>query len=154
MTVREAAEEWVREMNAFPYAMIDKLMKADPCDWNEVTTPTPGDSVYVFNPPEDSEENYGEISSYDEENDEYVIELSDGKKVSADSSDFEVNRDDILPMWGWLWSFGDSADDYWLEELDGIRVMSECGFRRENYKKLGWESKVLTPDPFVGEERR
>ena len=24
---------------------------------------------------------------------------------------------------------GDSADDYWMEELDGIKVMSDCGFR-------------------------
>ena len=29
MTVREAAEEWVREFNAIPQSMIDKLMKLD-----------------------------------------------------------------------------------------------------------------------------
>ena len=29
MTVREAAEEWVREFNAIPQSMIDKLMKLE-----------------------------------------------------------------------------------------------------------------------------
>lgn len=41
-------------------------------------------------------------------------------------------------MWGWLWQFGDSADDYWLEELDGIRIMSECGFRIYEHEEWGY----------------
>lgn len=34
-----------------------------------------------------------------------------------------------FPSWGTMFQFSDSADDYWLEELDGIKILSECGFR-------------------------
>ena len=43
-----------------------------------------------------------------------------------------------LPMWGTLWQFGDSADDWWLEEGDGIRIMSECGFRIYEHEEFGY----------------
>lgn len=33
-----------------------------------------------------------------------------------------------VPMWGTMWSFYDSADDYWLEELDGVAIMIDIGF--------------------------
>lgn len=138
MTVREAAEEWVREMNAIQQGMIDKLMQANPDDWTEVTVPAPGDSVYVFGLPEGGDNHYGEIDSYDEESELYAIRLSDGKLVSAEKDDFEVRRDDHLPMWGTMWSFGDSCDDWWLEKGDGIRVMSECGFRVYESEEFGY----------------
>ena len=32
-----------------------------------------------------------------------------------------------LPMWGTMWSFGDSIDDWWLEK--NLDEMSQCGFR-------------------------
>lgn len=136
MTVRDATEEWVREMNAFPYDMIDKLMAAAPDEWTELTVPATGDRVYVFDVPGNT--NYGEIVGYDEESELYCVELDDGKKVSVSRDDFEDTRDSHLPMWGWLWQFGDSADDYWLEELDGIRIMSECGFRIYEHEEWGY----------------
>lgn len=138
MTVREAAEEWVREMDAIQQGMIDKLMRANPDDWHEVTVPAAGDSVYVFDLPDGSKDHYGEISSYDDESELYSIKLSDGKLVSAEKDGFEVQRDDHLPMWGTMWSFRDSADDYWLEEMGGIRVMSECGFRIYESDEFGY----------------
>lgn len=139
-TVRDAAEMWVREMNAIPYGMIDKLMSVDPDSWTEVTAPAPCNRVYVFNIPDevDTEERDGEIRSYDEETELYCVELDDGTLVSVEADDFEVSRDGHLPMWGTLWSFGDSADDYWLEEMDGIRLMSECGFRIFEHEEFGY----------------
>ena len=50
----------------------------------------------------------------------------------------ESEYDDGLPMWGTMWSFGDSADDWWLEEKDGIKVMSECGFRIYEHEEYGY----------------
>ena len=142
MTVREAAKEWVREFNAIPQSMIDKLMKLDFEDWHEVTTPAYGCRVYV---PSSSlpdsyngEEDEGEVISYDEESELYCIELDDGFKVSLEEGDFEVVRDDSLPMWGTMWSFGDSADDYWLSDMDGIGVMSRCGFRIYESEEFGY----------------
>ena len=46
--------------------------------------------------------------------------------------------DDVLPMWGTMWSFGDSCDDWWLEKGDGIQKMSECGFRIYYHEEWGW----------------
>lgn len=138
MTVREAAEEWVREFNAIPQGMIGRLMQVDMDEWQEVTVPACGDTVYVYCLPEGGEEHYGEIQSYDEECELFCVRLSDGRLVSADEGDFDVMRDDGLPMWGTMWSFGDSCDNWWLEERDGIRVMSECGFRVYESEEFGY----------------
>ena len=43
-----------------------------------------------------------------------------------------------LPMWGTMWSFGDSADDYWLEKGDGLELMAECGFRIYEQEDFGY----------------
>lgn len=124
-TVRDAAQEWVREMNAYPYDMIAKLMANDPDEWHEVTKPTRCDRVYAFGIGE------GEITGVDKMDDKtvYTIELDSGDLVALEDFEFEVEYDDILPMWGTLWSFGDSCDDWWLEEDNGIELMSRCGFR-------------------------
>lgn len=45
---------------------------------------------------------------------------------------------DAMPMLGWMWSFGDSADDWWLEEQDGIEKMEECGFRVYEHEDYGY----------------
>lgn len=47
-TIRDAAEAWVREMNAIPQGMIEKLMGMNPDDWTEITKPAAGDTVYVY----------------------------------------------------------------------------------------------------------
>lgn len=141
MTIREAAESWVREMNAFPYDMIEKLMSADIDSWHEVTTPSVGDRVWAYG--------YGSGTiakvkvtedgvMYEIDLDESLLkpvygdELEAGKRIEqidASEDGIEVERDSSLPMWGTLWQFGDSADDYWLEEMGGIDLMSRCGFR-------------------------
>lgn len=137
MTVSEATHRWVQEFNRFPQDMISKLMSIDIDGWREVTAPAPGDSVYLFDvPAEDKDGNEyegsgqeGEIVKVLGDGDVFVIELNDGTEVAVEGGEFEVQRYDSLPMWGTMWQFGDSADDYWLEEMDGVQAMSECGFR-------------------------
>ncbi len=140
MTVREAAEEWVGEFNAIPQGMIAKLMRNNPDEWTEATSPSVGDRVYVYDIPEDLDklEHGGKIRSYDEESELYCIELYDSNLVSVEEDEFEVEYDGGLPMWGTMWSFGDSCDNYWLEEDDGIRIMSECGFRIYVHDEFGY----------------
>lgn len=139
-TMNEAAHTWVNEFNAIPQGMIEKLMTLDYDDWHEVTAPAVGDRVYVYDVPEelDTLEHGGEVHSYDSESDLYCIELDDGKMVSASEDDFEVERYGDLPMWGTMWSFGDSCDNWWLEEDDGIKKMSECGFRIYENEEFGY----------------
>lgn len=140
LTVKDATRMWVSEMNAIPKGMIAKLMRADPDDWHEVTRPGRGDRVDVYEVPWelDTLKHGGKIRSYNEECGLYCIELYDGKLVSAVEDDFEVERDSSLPMWGMMWSFGDSADNWWLEEDNGIRVMSDCGFRIYESEEFGF----------------
>lgn len=107
MTISDAAHEWVREMNAYPQDMIETLMRTKPDDWHEVTMPRVCDRVYVCNLPdgcEDYDPN-GEVENI--AGDVYLINLQDGNTVELGAEDFEVERDSILPMWGWLWSFSD-----------------------------------------------
>lgn len=138
-TIREATEYWTREFNAIPQEMLARLMEAAPDEWAEVTTPCYGDKVYVYEIPEelDTLEHGGEIVGRDE-NGLWRIKLYDGNFVSAADVDFEAERDDLLPMWGTMWSFGDSCDNYWLEEEDGTRKMSECGFRIYYHEEFGY----------------
>ena len=139
-TIREATEYWTREFNAIPQEMLARLMETDPGEWQEVIKPSVGDRVYVYEIPDELEtlEHGGTIQSYDKENELYRVELYDGKTVSAAEDDFEVERDDLLPMWGTMWSFGNSCDHYWLEEENGIRKMSECGFRIYYHEEFGY----------------
>jgi hypothetical protein len=41
-------------------------------------------------------------------------------------------------MWGTIWQFGDNCDDFWLYADDGIRKMSECGFRVYVHEEWGF----------------
>ena len=41
-------------------------------------------------------------------------------------------------MWGTMWSFGDGCDDWWLEEKNGIELMSQCGFRIYESEEFGY----------------
>lgn len=140
LTIKDATERWVHEMNAYPQEMINKLMQADIDDWTEVTTPSIGDRVWVYEENESGTIEKVRQTPDDEEDDEvlYEVELDSGKTVFAKADDMEVERDTYLPMWGTMWSFGDSADDWWLEEGNGIKIMSECGFRIYSSEEFGY----------------
>lgn len=134
VTIKEAAEMWVREMNAIPQGVIQKLMRFGDGDIEEVTEPAVGDRVYCYQP---ISERCGVIDDIYEDG-RYHLQMDDGSWTDAERDDFEVERDDILPMWGTMWTFGDSCDDYWLEEGDGIKIMSECGFRIYESEDFGY----------------
>lgn len=134
MTIRGAAERWVHEMNAIPQGMIEKLMNIGDGDIHEVTEPAVGDRVYCYQP---LSEHCGVIEDIYEDG-RYHIQLDNDSWTVAERDDFEVEYDDALPMWGTMWSFGDSADDWWLEEDDGIKLMSECGFRVYESEDFGF----------------
>lgn len=146
MTINEATHEWVREFNAFPESLIAKLMETDEFGWEEVTMPTKGDRVYIYNVPEtdingneiSGSSNMGRITQYNEEEEKYVIELDTEEEIELNKEEFEVMYDSILPMWGTLWQFSDFCDNYWLEQLDGIKIMSECGFRIYEHEEWGY----------------
>lgn len=136
-TKLDAAHEWVREFNAVDINMISKLMNYEPCDWEEVTLPAIGDTVFIY----DASVGYlreGEIYCYNNVDDLYLVETDDGETLSLEKDSFEVLHDDVLPMWGTMWQFGDPIDDWWLEHNDGLKIMSECGFRIYHSEEFGF----------------
>ena len=130
----ECARRFVSELNFYPASMIETLMKADPNSWHEVSVPATGNRVFVF------ESNCcGIIEQYNEDDETYTVVTDDGNETLVLNSDeFEVDSYSMLPMWGTLWSFSDSADNWWLEEDDGIRKMCECGFRVYEHEEWGY----------------
>ena len=136
MNIKEAAESWIQSFNAIPQAMIAKLMQNDPDEWQEVTIPLVGDVVHAY----DLCAN-GEIIKAYMEDDERIfdIELFDSHLIcSLSTHAFEVMYDFPLPMCGTMWSFNDSADNWWLADGDGIDVMSNCGFRIFEHDEFGY----------------
>ena len=133
MTINDAAHEWVREFNAIPQDMIAELMRHDFDSWCEITAKGYGDRVYCYDHNE-----YGEITEYNEETELYTVELDGGEEVQVEENDMEVDHYDRLPMWGTMWSFGDSCDDWWLTDDEGIRKMSFCGFRIYEHDEWGY----------------
>lgn len=137
-TIRDATEEWVNGFDRVPYGVLEKLLKAD-CEYlHEITPPAAGDTVYIYGGNYSGE--YGEIVRCSDDDDDVYIVRREGKKrgVRIETRDFEVQRDGYLPMWGTLWSFGDSADDYWLEECGGLQKMADCGFRIYENEDYGY----------------
>ena len=132
-TIKDAARAWVQEFNAIPQEVLVKLLQhSDYNDCQEITPPAICDRVYAFHPSE-----YGEIIEV-MENDTFLIRLDNGEEIEAESGEFEIQRDDYFPMWGTLWSFDDSCDDYWLEEMGGLQIMADCGFRIYKQEDFGY----------------
>lgn len=113
-TKNKAAHAWVNEFDRVPYGIIEKLLKHNPDELYEITPPSLGDRVYSFDYHE-----YGEITETALE--VVTVELDNGETVDVDPAEIEVHRDDFLPMWGTLWAFSDSCDNYWIEELGGFK---------------------------------
>jgi hypothetical protein len=147
MTIKEATERFVGQMSRVPQPIIAKLLQANgPEEVEEITPPSCYDRVYITDG--DYYGQQGEILRHftdeETENELYEIELgyteNDGRvKISLPSESFEVLRDDYLPMWGTMWAFDDSIDNWWLEEKDGLQKMADCGFRiyrQEDYEYL------------------
>ena len=139
-TPLDAARKWVGEFNAYPRDMIEKLWQSDPDEWSEITLPGVGSRVYVYEPPAGSP-NEGEVIKFLPSHNSYAIRLDDSSDIFASSDDFELVFDDILPMWGTMWAFGNAIDDDWLRGefgTDGLRLMSECGFRVYESDRWGY----------------
>lgn len=124
-TIEDATRKWVDEFNCINSSLIERIMESEEHsnDFNEVTTPVVGDYADVSS--------YHGYDSYEIISIDYecrVATILDGEEqVDVDLDDIYIERDSILPMWGWLWSFGNGIDEGWARENLGL--MSECGFR-------------------------
>jgi len=60
------------------------------------------------------------------------------QEVTMLRNDEEDFRDSALPAWGTMWSFGDSCDDHWIEEMGGVQALSDHGFRIYEHEDFGY----------------
>ena len=130
----EAAQEWINGFNAVPTLMIAKLWTADPDDWCEITRPAVGDHVRVL----DNITTNGKITTINYEDNLCEIELDNGNLTWLNTDYINIEHDDVLPMWGTMWSFGDICDKYWLDDEIGLIMMSQCGFRIFKSEEFGY----------------
>ena len=72
----------------------------------------------------------GEVESIDYSTKEVIIE---DQKFNL--NEVEVMHDDILPMWGWLWSMNERLDEDWIRE--NLEKVAECGFRIYEFNETG-----------------
>lgn len=123
-TIEDATKEWVGGFNCISQSLIERIIKCDEhsLDFEEVTKPIVGNFVGV----NDYGHDFYEITSIDYENE--IATIIDGdEKIEVDYNETYLEHDSFLPMWGWLWSFGESIDEEWARE--NLEVLSECGFR-------------------------
>lgn len=139
-TILEATRAWVREFNEIPHGVVEKLMECDPDNFFEITPPAVGDSVYVY-----TENKSGEITEVSMDEDEEVIysislyaPYVDEDELHVSAEDFDVERDTYLPMWGTMWAFGDSCDNWWIENTENLQKMANCGFRIYEQEDYGY----------------
>ena len=138
-TVREAAVEWVRGFNAFPRTMIHQLVLDDPDSWEDLTELHKGLHVNTLVYGE------GEIVDvvFEGKAVTYMVELDEpddkgNTVVECRAEDIEIDEYGLLPMWGTMWQFDDVCDEYWMEEKNGIAVMSSCGFKIFHHEEWGY----------------
>ena len=113
--------------------MIEKLQQAsDWTEFNEVTPPSIGDRVVIIATGE-----HGEIVGR-EELGTLIVEKDDSEDVETDVNEVEVEKLGGLPMWGTMWAFSDSCDNWWLEESEGLQKMADCGFRIYESEEFGF----------------
>ena len=138
MTIREATYRWINGFSRIPYGICEKLLKISYEELHEITPPSVNDRINIWNGEYDGYE--GVIIDRKETEDGetvYIVSLDGGEEEAKVIEDeFEVVRDDYLPIWGTLWAFGCQFDNYWLENSGGLQAMADCGFRiyeQENY---------------------
>ena len=132
-TKKDAAYAWVQEFNAIPQSVIEKLNKLNTYEngeeMTEITPPTINDRVSIWCGDYNGE---GEVVGYSKNDDGEIIytivpDEDTSVKIHLSTDEFEVIRDDGLPMWGTMWQFSDSCDQWWLE--NHLQEMADCGFR-------------------------
>lgn len=130
ITIRDAAYKWVNGFNAIPQALIVKAYGGDNIDeLIEITPIAEGDRAWSNKYQEECE-----VISINREEETAIIEV-DGEEKETDLSDISPEREDLLPMWGTMWTFGENIDEEWA--LNNLGVIADCGFRIYESEELG-----------------
>lgn len=135
MTIREAAELWVRcDMIPIPVTVVEKLFTiSEGNDITEITPPGIHDRVLY---PVDGE--IIEVAADETGETKYQVRTDDGGNEWYTADEIDVEHDDMLPMWGTMWAFADGFDKEWLESPEHLQAMANCGFRIYESEDYGY----------------
>lgn len=118
-TIKEATQAWVNGFNAVSRSLLERAFKNDIDNWYEYNIIVEGDEVYYNG-------EFVIVKEVDRENEKVTIEYK-GKLVEVDEWEVYKEQDSWLPMWGYLWTFGESIDEEWARE--NPEEVIKCGFR-------------------------
>ena len=130
-TMLEAARGWVNGFNAFPLGMIEKIYNID-YDFTDITPVTKYSRVWS-----NEYQECGEVTDIkeDEDGNEIIkVEFDNGEDVETERDDLSREDNDYFPMWGTLWQFNDSCDNWWLE--NNLEEIAACGLEFMNLQNL------------------
>jgi hypothetical protein len=116
MNKLEATKSWVREFNAIPQSLIQKVypnLEEDGLD------------ILIT----ERECNNCRETEWETNEDEELVCCNCGYS-SEDTCEAWG-----MPMWGTMWTFGSSLDDHWVKE--NLETMRECGFWVYESDELG-----------------
>lgn len=125
MNKLEAVRRWVGEFNAVNLSLIERVMKAEGYDsFTELTKASDVGEVGIS-------ETYGEeveVVWIDHNEGTMTIRPTNNEEELGvvDIGDVSFNGDELLPMWGWMWTL-ENIDEEWVRE--NLYKVSECGFR-------------------------
>jgi len=145
VSIREACQKWFAGFNAIPQGLIEKLCEADIDSFHEITKPCVGDRVHLH---QGADSLPGIITATfvgEDSEQRYNISNENGELICGGilESNFDLDNEytDFLPMWGTMWTFGESIDDDWLAGNyceSGLQAMSDCGFRIYEHDEFGY----------------
>ena len=128
----DACHAWVEGFNAIPGSAVEKIWNFDE-SIHEITPVCMSDRVRViFN---EYAGERGEVIGTNVDNTEGLceIKLDNGEVIKKYSDDIEViEQEGWLPIWGYLWSFGDQIDEDWLTGQyceSHLQEVADLGFR-------------------------
>lgn len=143
LTIKEATKLWIeRDMIEIPLSVVQKLQEyANYNDFNEITPIITGDTVFCC-----KYQTYGEVIDIvaNEKGIEIIkIELQNGEIFETSRMTLLKEYDDILPMWGSMWSFKSIFDQEWLNDDDNKLLMTKCGFRIYDSEDYGYVLELM-----------
>lgn len=135
-TIKDACREWVNGFDRVPRSVLEKLITFDD-SVHEITPVAIGDHVYCTDPDEKWRE--GEV--IDRVDNGFVVKFDDDSETKTVSENYvEVMREDTLPMWCTLWSFGEQIDEEWARGTfceSHLQEMADLGFRLYETEDFG-----------------
>jgi hypothetical protein len=133
LSLKDAVRQWVGEFNAIPQSLIEKAYNFDEIYEMELT---PMPKKYECDTcQEEFDKDFFENDANENEYGDKLCPTCDDTDAYIVEEDDHENHEFGLPMWGTMWSFGNSLDDVWAK--GNLDILAECGFKVYESDEIG-----------------